>query len=228
MKVVFFGVLHHYLYSKVSKSFGKTPPINLASLAAFLLDKDFKVKILDPAVDGITMEDLPKYFPKDFDVIGVSSLTPTITQSAEILKIAKRINPRCITIMGEPHLSALPNRTMSEFPCIDYGIVGEGEITLFELLKALTQNKDISQVKGLVYRSNGNWSNRTFLPNESVLNTPYLSSRDLKLMLKKTYIRFYFNPRFILKCIMDVRSLKKIKFYYKGLIMLISILLKKK
>lgn len=155
MKIILVGSPHHYVYSGISKSFGKTPPINIASLAAFLLDNGFEVNIFDPSVDEITVEELPKYLPKEFDVIGVSSLTPTIRQSAEILQIAKAINPQAITIMGGSHLSALPDRTMSEFPIIDYGIIGEGEATFLELLRTLIQHKDVSKVRGLIYRDKG-------------------------------------------------------------------------
>ncbi|MFH1441758.1 MAG: radical SAM protein [Candidatus Omnitrophota bacterium] len=155
MKILFVGIPHHYLYSKISKSFGKTPPVNLAGLAAFLLDKGFEVQIFDPAVDNILLEDLHKYLPKDFDAIAVSSLTPTFLQTIDILKIAKAINPKCISIMGGPHFSALPLETMAGYKVIDFGIIGEGEITLFELLETLQNNKDISKVKGLVYRDNG-------------------------------------------------------------------------
>lgn len=168
MRILFVGLPHHYLYSKINKSFGKTPPINLAGLAAFLLDKGFEVQIFDPAVDNILLEDLYKYLPRDFDVIAVSSLTPTIIQTIGILKTARIINPKCITIMGGAHFSALPLETMNEYKVIDFGVIGEGEITLHELLKTLKNNADISKVNGLVYRDKEHI--RFNIPRERITN----------------------------------------------------------
>lgn len=155
MKILLISSPHHYLYSsRISNSFGKTPPINLACLAAFLIDKGIKVEIFDPSAEEIELGDLYACVPRDFDIVGVSSFTPTLKESVEILRIAKKINSRCIAIMGGAHISALPRETMSDFPGIDYGIVGEGELTLYELIKALQEDGDISKVKGIIYRSN--------------------------------------------------------------------------
>ena len=39
----------------------------------------------------------------------------------------------------------------------DFVVIGEGEVTILELLDALKKNKDLSKVKGIVYRnSSGN------------------------------------------------------------------------
>lgn len=109
--------------------------------------------------------------------------------------------------------------------CIVVGYPGETKKTFEETLRLLDEIKPTaadfyvalpvvgSKLYELAleqrYITSEDWANWTFLPNESVLNTPYLSSRDLKLMVKKAYIRFYFSPHFILRCIKDFSSLKR-------------------
>lgn len=55
---------------------------------------------------------------------------------------------------------------MQLIPNADYGVIGEGEITDSELVLALEEGRDISQVKGIIYRT-GSGLHRT-LPREAI------------------------------------------------------------
>jgi radical SAM superfamily enzyme YgiQ (UPF0313 family) len=49
-------------------------------------------------------------------------------------------------------VSAVPERTLRAFPALDYGIIGEGEVSFFELLAVLREGGDPSACSGLAYR----------------------------------------------------------------------------
>ena len=51
-----------------------------------------------------------------------------------------------LTVVGGPHVTALPAETLEEFPAIDIGVVGEGEETLAELLSAVGQKNAGTQL----------------------------------------------------------------------------------
>ncbi len=70
---------------------------------------------------------------------------PYIFQEVERSKICS------ILIAGGPHPSACPEETLGFF---DYVVLGEGEETLPELIDALQNSGDISQVKGIAYKKN--------------------------------------------------------------------------
>ncbi len=56
-----------------------------------------------------------------------------------------------IFIAGGPHPSACPEETLQYF---DYVVVGEGEETLPELIRALQKGGDISSVRGIAFKKN--------------------------------------------------------------------------
>jgi radical SAM superfamily enzyme YgiQ (UPF0313 family) len=54
-------------------------------------------------------------------------------------RIAARLKERsrAATVVGGCHVTALPERTLTEFPAFDYGVCGEGERTFLELLERI-------------------------------------------------------------------------------------------
>ena len=57
-----------------------------------------------------------------------------------------------IYVAGGPHPSALPEEALRHF---DFVVIGEGEETLPELIRAIEGGLDPGEVKGIAYRSRG-------------------------------------------------------------------------
>lgn len=70
------------------------------------------------------------------DVLAFSCLTATYRWMLEIAEEAKRINPKVKTVFGGVHISAVPERVMTNLQ-VDYAVVGEGELALPEILKRI-------------------------------------------------------------------------------------------
>jgi len=68
---------------------------------------------------------------------------------------AKEQVPDAATVMGGCHITALPLETMSACPSIDYGVIGEGETTLLELVKAIESGYGIERADGVAHRRRG-------------------------------------------------------------------------
>jgi len=144
---------HDKVYSKTVASLaGFTPPIGLASIAAYLRKHGHEVRIIDANAEQISIKELPKYISKGFHIVGTTSLTPSINSSLEVLYVAKKQCPGIITIMGGVHITAMGKETLENFPDIDFGIIGEGEETVLELVNSITGNKQVDSIKGLVFR----------------------------------------------------------------------------
>lgn len=156
MKVILINPSSRGVYSKISASLGKTPPVNLAAIAAYLREREIEVTILDAAVLGLDFSQIEDFLSQGFDVVGVSSFTPTLNDSIEILRIAKKQNQNCVTVIGGAHVSALPKETLAQHAVIDYGIIGEGEITFYQLLRCLQNKDDPSTIPGLALSDAGN------------------------------------------------------------------------
>jgi radical SAM superfamily enzyme YgiQ (UPF0313 family) len=85
----------------------------------------------------------------------LSATTISVCNAGRIAAQVKEQSPGVVTIVGGPHVSAIPERTLDAFPAFDYGIAGEGEVSLFALLDCLEQGRPVAGVAGAVYRDGG-------------------------------------------------------------------------
>jgi len=82
-------------------------------------------------------------------------MTHQISFVGEMLAAIKRKRPGCVTVVGGPHTTALPERTLREFSAIDVAIVGEGEETACDLAGLLATSKgrdEWESIPGIAYR----------------------------------------------------------------------------
>lgn len=129
---------------EMQKSF---PRIGIASMAAYLLTNNVEVKVVDPEVQswGEIEKLLKEFNPK---VVGVPAFTSEIFAANETLGIVKGILPNVLGVVGGAHASALPRRTLEEFPDVDIVVMAEGEQTLTEI----TQGVSLGEIRGIGYR----------------------------------------------------------------------------
>jgi B12-binding domain/radical SAM domain protein len=76
-------------------------------------------------------------------------------QAAEVYKEvdgARAAGTEAIFIAGGPHPSALPDEALKHF---DFVVIGEGEVTLPQLIGAVEEGRDPSTVKGIAYMERG-------------------------------------------------------------------------
>lgn len=142
-------------YGRFAAAGSTQPSFGLVCLAAVALKDGHEVKVIDAAAENLTideaLQDILLFRP---DVIGVSATTVGITSAGELAKLAKEALPDAFTVVGGPHLTALPAETLQEFPGFDIGIVGEGEETLVDLLSAVARNRrEIEPILGTVIRN---------------------------------------------------------------------------
>ncbi|MDR1922003.1 MAG: radical SAM protein [Candidatus Adiutrix sp.] len=69
-----------------------------------------------------------------------------------IFETAKAVNPAVVTITGGTILTGAPEAAMRLIEFADYGIIGEGEITVAELITALKNKGPVKAVAGLVIK----------------------------------------------------------------------------
>jgi B12-binding domain/radical SAM domain protein len=73
-------------------------------------------------------------------------------QAPRVFKEVSSARTDSVFIAGGPHPSGCPEETLEYF---DYVVIGEGEETLPELVKALTEWGDVSAVRGIAYEDKG-------------------------------------------------------------------------
>lgn len=87
------------------------------------------------------------------DIVGIGGLSGEYQDIARMARYAREIRPNIIVMMGGGIVTADPETAMSAIPEVDYGMIGEGEHTIVELVDALTRGTGVEEVDGLIFRN---------------------------------------------------------------------------
>ena len=113
-----------------------------------------EVKVIDAKLDRLdpegVIESIKRFSPS---VLGVTAMTHEIEVAVSIVKEYKKIDPEVTVVLGGVHVTALPEETVKRYPEIDAGIIGEGEIALPLIIKAVENgSEDFSSIPGVIFR----------------------------------------------------------------------------
>lgn len=181
------------IYPKTGIDLGATvgPPHALLSIAAPLVH-EYNVKILDQRVDPDFMLHLLFELAKEPICVGITTMTGTqIGYALQIVQSIRRCNYKVPLIWGGAHPSSMPEQTLeNEF--VDIVCIGEGDIAFKEIVKAIEQDTNLNEVKGIAYKD-GNSIKRTedreLLDVETLLDTPWGLVNVEKYIHRDFYMR---------------------------------------
>lgn len=144
------------------------PPTDLMYLAAVAEKAGLEAKINDYSQNGDYEADLKEFNP---DYLVVNIATPTLEHDLDAVKKAKEICPNVITIAKGAAFLTLADRIIKEHNELDFGILGEAENTLKEIL----EGKPKAEILGLYYKENDEvifTGNRPFIEDLDSLPFP--------------------------------------------------------
>lgn len=143
-------------YSNVRGGLTAPPHLGIAYLAGYLLQNKLTVDIFDGNVIPYYKkleEQIKKIRPTH---IGFTAYTFNIKSAAASAALAKRINKDITTVIGGPHATAIPAKTLREFSAFDYAVISEGEDTFLKIIKSHNDSREISKIEGIAYRDKNN------------------------------------------------------------------------
>ncbi|MFA5396639.1 MAG: radical SAM protein [Methanogenium sp.] len=91
-------------------------------------------------------------------VVGFGSLYPELKQNREMIEMLNKAGRDFPIIVGGQMVSPIPEFAI-EITGADIGVIGEGEITLDRIVKALRRNNSIFDIKGLVIKEGNKFTN---------------------------------------------------------------------
>ena len=156
-----------------------SPPLGLAYLASVLRDTH-EVRIIDSNILDYRMEDVRREL-QDFypDIVGITSVTPSIPQAYAVAKMAKDVRKDCTVVMGGPHVTFLPVQTLRECEYVDIIVKGEGERTVEELTEAVEKGVSLEKVRGITFRKGDKIIDNKPMPFIKNIDEIPFPSRDL-------------------------------------------------
>jgi anaerobic magnesium-protoporphyrin IX monomethyl ester cyclase len=139
-----------------------------------------------------------------YDVVMTGGNTLIYNSLKAISKTVKTHITKPLLIIGGPVITSEPQLMVDSLKP-DYAVIGEGEITIVELLNSIKKNKSPEKVKGLVFRDNSGkfiiTPSRDFIKNIEKIPEPDFDSFEFNKQLDNMYTNtFYFhhcldNPR---------------------------------
>ncbi|MGB9082222.1 MAG: radical SAM protein [Desulfuromonadaceae bacterium] len=132
---------------------GRLPSISLLYLASALRER-CELSVLDASFldldEETAMEGVKRFAP---DIVGISAVTPAISRAQNLAERIKAFDPRITTVLGGPHITSVPLETMERTPAIDVGVVGEGEMTIREIVDSFDGSRQsLIGIRGTIVR----------------------------------------------------------------------------
>ena len=130
------------------------PPLSLASIGAVLENDHHQVSIIDCPAQGITLQKIEQVVCDWAPAVVIwSTGTPSIEGDLELASSVKKWRSGIITAVFGTHVTALDKECMRSVPELDVIVRNEPELTVSELVGALSKGEDIKAVKGITFRT---------------------------------------------------------------------------
>lgn len=134
----------------VSREIAFTFPLSYAYLAGYLKSKGINVVIL---FKDISQKELVKKIMNLKPIlVGFGNLYPELEEIKNIIYKLNKAGRDFPIVIGGQMFSPIPDFVM-KLTGADFGVIGEGEIKLYKLIKALQNNTDVSKIGGLAVRN---------------------------------------------------------------------------
>ncbi|MFQ5672007.1 MAG: B12-binding domain-containing radical SAM protein [Nitrospinales bacterium] len=157
------------IFTKSQVASGVTPPLGIAYLASYLIHRKCPVQVIDALGEapekisafkkesflrGLSFEEIVNKIDPQSQLIGISNLFSFAYPAVEILfrKIHERYPDKTI-ILGGPHPSALYKEILLQNPQVSFVALGEGEESLFRLVRHLDGELDWNELTGIATRN---------------------------------------------------------------------------
>ncbi|ACM20274.1 radical SAM domain iron-sulfur cluster-binding oxidoreductase with cobamide-binding-like domain [Geotalea daltonii FRC-32] len=138
----------------ISSIFNLMPPLGMMSIAAYLEAKGMEVELMDCYARPMPTPELVAHIiGSKPDVVGFSCTTSSFLEGYGIAHSIKEQAPEIKVIFGGAHACSVGVSLLDTFPAIDYLIIGEGEVTFYELLAA--NFSGVEHIPGIGHRRDG-------------------------------------------------------------------------
>jgi anaerobic magnesium-protoporphyrin IX monomethyl ester cyclase len=157
MRILF---VHPNYHSGGAEIAGNWPPAWAAYLTGALRRAGFDdIHFIDAMTHNVAPDDLRARIAEIApDMIGVTSITPSIYAAEEVLRIASEVAPGALRVLGGVHATFMYAQVLSEAPWVDVIVRGEGEEIVVALARAVAGGRwpaDRRKIRGLAFRDGG-------------------------------------------------------------------------
>ncbi len=138
------------------KSFGKGLSVGLGYLSACLISNGHEVNVID--LNNKEENEKKRLAIGLFwepDIVGISITTFSLKEAQKVIRFCRKRYREAFYVAGGPHVTLEREEFLRQnSDLFDCCIIGEGELTMLDLISNIQLKNDLSEVKGIVYHKN--------------------------------------------------------------------------
>jgi anaerobic magnesium-protoporphyrin IX monomethyl ester cyclase len=132
----------------------KLVPIGLAYIATAIKNAGFDFDLLDIDAERLTQEQIQAFIQKeDYDVVCMGCIVTGYKIVKYLAAEIRKLLPGTKIVAGNSVATSVVDTLLSHTE-VDIAVMGEGDVTIVELLKALARNTDLGTVAGICFKKN--------------------------------------------------------------------------
>jgi len=162
----------------------KIYPVGLGYVASSIHRAGYDFDIIDIDAYRYSDEELEGILrKKDFDVVGFGCIVTGYKIVKNLCSTIKKINKDAVIIVGNSVATSIPSLLLSRTQA-DIAVMGEGDITIVDLLDCLEQNRPLEEVEGIYFKKEGKiiaTKPRTPIPNLDDIPLPKWDLFDMEI-----------------------------------------------
>lgn len=130
-------------------------PLGLAYVATAIKNHGYDLKILDIDANRYSKDYIEKYLTENkFDVICMGCIVTGYKYIKQLTAVIRKTSPQVKIVVGNSVASSIPEILLTKTEA-DIAVIGEGDVTVIEILEALKNSRKFSGVKGIYYKEKG-------------------------------------------------------------------------
>ncbi len=133
----------------------KYPPVGLAYIMLAIKKAGYEFDFLDLDLFELSDTELTEFLnKKQYDVCGIGCIVTGYSEVKRLTKLVRQYSPECTIISGNSVATTIP-KTLLNTTEVDIAVMGEGDITIVNLLNALSNKKSWKSIAGISYMEAG-------------------------------------------------------------------------
>ncbi len=173
--------------SVIPKKLINIEPLGLEYLAGAI--PEHQVKILDVKIEKNWQKEMEEFCP---DVVGISGTVIHSYRMLEVLKKAKELNQKTLTVVGGTHATLVP-RDFNK-PYVDAIVLGHRVLSFKRILQNFEHKRSFEEIEGLALPRGGRLCFTAAGNPITDLNHLPLPRRDLTEKYRKRYFHLAWKP----------------------------------
>ena len=130
-------------------------PIGIGYIATAMKNADFQFDLIDIDAHRYSDAEVDAFIRrKKYDVVAMGCIVTGYAKVKDLCRRVREIHPNACIVVGNSVATSIYETLLTKTEA-DVAVMGEGDITIVELLRAIDKGHDLSTVRGICYKHRG-------------------------------------------------------------------------